>query len=168
MPCLFKHITYIVDILKHGGVFAHAGDSFCDIKFLVTDSSERESFGELLGISCRCGVFNLTADDKHRNRIEPSADNAGNCVCAAGTCSNAESGNFVIESGIGFSRNCTCLLMVIIGAMNSVVMTECVIEVHCTAADNSKAVGYAAVGKKICNIVSKSDFHFLHPLSVLI
>ena len=58
--------------------------------------------------------------------------------------------------------------MVIIGAMNSVVMTECVVEVHCTAADNSKAVGYAAVGKKICNIVSKSDFHFLHPLSVLI
>ena len=168
MPCLFKHVSYIIYIFKHGGVFAHAGDCFCNVKFLVADCSEREAVGELLGVACRCGVFDLAADNKHRNGIKPASDNAGNCICAAGTCCNTERCDFIVKPCIRFCCDCTCLLVMVICAMNSFIMAESVIEVHCTAADNRKAVGYSVVGKKICNIVSKSYLHLFHPLSVLI
>ena len=142
VPRFFKHISYVVYILKHGGIFAHTGDRFGDIKLLIADRSEGQTVCETLGIACRCRIFYLTADNKHRDRIEPTADNARYCVRAAGSCCNAQGGNFIVKSCIGFCGDCACLLVVIVGTADLFVVSERIVEVHSSAADNREAVGY--------------------------
>ena len=136
------------------------GNRFGNIVFLVAHRAQGQAIGKLRGIAGRGIVPNLAGDYKHRDRIQPAANHAGQGVGAAGAGGNAQGGNFVINAGVCFRRNGACLLVMIIGNVQRRVMPQSIIQVHCTAAYHAEHIRNAMRRKKISHIIGQTLFHF--------
>ena len=159
MPGFFQHIADLVRVFQHGGVFGHVGNRFGDIVFLVAHRAQGQAIGKLCGIACGRIVPNLAGDYKHRDRIQPAAYHTGQGVGAAGAGGNAQGGNFVINTGICFRRNGTCLLVMVIGNMQRRVVAQCIIQMHGAAAHHAEHIRNAVRRKKIGHIIGQTLFH---------
>ena len=164
MPALLKCETNHFRFFYHYRILGHRLDRFHDIIFLVSHCTDNSS-GFLQGKSSCSIITDLAADYEHGNGVKPTAYNTGQCICSAGAGCHTDSGNVIIQTGIGFCSNSTCLLVMIIGNMQAFVMAESIIQVHGTSAHNAENIRYSVFYKEICNIICKSNFHSLSPIS---
>ena len=159
VPGFFQHIADLVRVFQHGGVFGHGGNRFGDIVFLVAHRAQGQAIGKLRGIAGRGIVPNLAGDHEHRDGIQPAAHHTGQGVGAAGAGSNAQGGNFVINTGVCFRRNGTCLLVMVIGNVQRRVVAQCIIQMHGAAAHHAEHIRNAVRRKKIGHIIGQTLFH---------
>ena len=140
----------------HMCIFGDRSDYRNNITLLNAHAAKRKSARR----NCR-GISRLPGKNKHRNRVKPSSDHTRDCVCSARSCCDTDSCNAVMDSGIAFCCNGTCLLMMIIYTVKSRLMTKSIIKMHCTASSDHKYICNSILNKQFCNIVGYLHSHSL-------
>ena len=153
MPCLFQRIADLFGVLDHRRKLGHAADRLDDIVLLVAHCTQRGA-GVLQGIAGRGVVTHLTADDEHRDAVQPAAHNTGQSIRAARPGRHADRRDLIFQPRVSFRRNGAGLLVVVVGHMQLLVVAQCVIQVHCTTAHDREHIGHAFFRKKVCDIIS--------------
>ena len=153
----FQSVADAQRIFDHLAVLGHAGDRACDIKLLVAARTDAKPHSTGSGV-----VTALTGEDQHRDRIQPPAYHTGNGVGSAGTGRHAYGGDPSLHTGISFGGNGARLLMVIVKTVQTLFMTEGVVQVHGTATGNGETVGDSVTDQKVGNVIGKTHFHVVY------
>ena len=159
MPSPFQRVPDRLRILNHHRVLSHRLHGFHNVVFLV---SHRPHSGprRLQCVPGRRVVPHLSADDKHRNGIQPSPDHPGQRVRSAGAGGHAHRGNFVLQPCISLRRNGTSLFMMVVGHPQPLMMPQRVIQVHGASAHHAENIRHPVCRQKVSHIIRQSDLHF--------
>ncbi len=145
---LFQTIPDIKRIDDHLAVLRHAVHRLADIKLLISHRTQSES-----GTPSRRIVADLTGKDEHRNRIQPSADDARNRIRSARPRRHAHSADPVVHTSVRLASDRTCLLMMLINTVKPLLMPQSVIEVHRASTRHSKHRIDSVLHQKLRHII---------------
>ena len=158
MPRFFQGKANLLRIFDHHGVLGHGCDRSDNIVLLIAHGPKRR-FRKRQRIAGGGVITHLSAYDKHGNRVQPAAYNAGQGIGPSGACGHADSGDPVVQTGIGLRRHGAGLFMVIISHMQLGMMAQRIVQMHGPSAYHAENICYAPRRQKIGHIVRQSLLH---------
>ncbi len=159
--CLLQYVPDIRRILQHHRILAHMLRGFYHIKFLISHGPQRKPLGKLFHISGGSIITHLTGNHQHGNGVQPAPHHSRNGIGASRTCGHAHRRYPVFRTGIGLRRHSTCLFMVKICTLQTLFVSQCIIQVHGASSNHSKTIHDSAVYQKFRHIICQTLFHNL-------
>ena len=145
---LLKTETDSHRINHHLRVLCHARDRLCDVEFLIPHRTNTDSRP-----ARRRVVAHLSRQNQHRDRVEPSSDHSGDCIRSSRSRRHAEQTDFIVDSRIGFRCHRTRLLMMLIETGKSLLMSECIVQMHRASARHREHLIDSGIDNSLCDIV---------------
>ena len=122
IDALFQGIPHPVGVQQKLRILRHAGDRPCDLKLLVSHRAEPAS-----APMRRIVPSDLSADDEHRDGVQPGAEHAGDRIRPTGAGGHTHERRTIVDPRIALRRHGTGLFMVLIERMHPPLMPEGII-----------------------------------------